>query len=113
MVSNDTVAPLYLDRVRAALGERQLITEVILPDGEQYKTLDTLSQIFDQVMADRHNRTTTFIAVGGGVVGDITGFAAACYQRGVSLFRCPPRCWPRWIPPWVARRRSITRWART
>lgn len=89
LVSNDTVAPVYLDRVRAALGERHLITEVILPDGEQFKTLDTLAQIFDQVMADRHNRSTTFIAVGGGVVGDITGFAAACYQRGVHFIQVP------------------------
>ena len=89
LVSNETVAPIYLDRVRAALGERHLITEVILPDGEQFKTLDTLAQIFDQVMADRHNRSTTFIAVGGGVVGDITGFAAACYQRGVHFIQVP------------------------
>ena len=89
LVSNDTVAPVYLDRVRAAVGERQLITEVILPDGEQFKTLDTLAQIFDQVMADRHNRSTTFIAVGGGVIGDITGFAAACYQRGVHFIQIP------------------------
>ncbi|MEP1469993.1 MAG: 3-dehydroquinate synthase [Halieaceae bacterium] len=89
LVSNDTVAPIYLDRVRAAIGERQLITEVILPDGEQFKTIDTLTQIFDQVMADRHNRSTTFIAVGGGVVGDITGFAAACYQRGVQFIQVP------------------------
>ena len=89
LVSNDTVAPVYLDRVRSAVGERQLITEVILPDGEQYKTVDTLTQIFDQVMADRHNRSTTFIAVGGGVVGDITGFAAACYQRGVQFIQVP------------------------
>jgi 3-dehydroquinate synthase len=89
LVSNDTVAPVYLDRVRAAVGERQLITEVILPDGEQFKTLETLTQIFDQVMADRHNRSTTFVAVGGGVVGDITGFAAACYQRGVHFIQVP------------------------
>lgn len=91
IVSNDTVSPLYVDRVRSslALGERQLITEVILPDGEQYKTLQSLSEIFDRVMADNHNRTTTFIAVGGGVVGDITGFAAACYQRGVNFIQIP------------------------
>jgi len=89
LVSNDTVAPLYLDRVRSALGERKLVTEVVLPDGEQFKTLDTLATIFDRVMADRHNRTTTFVAVGGGVVGDITGFAAACYQRGVDFVQVP------------------------
>jgi len=89
IVSNETVAPLYVDRVRAALGPRQLITDVVLPDGEQYKTLETVSDIFDQVMAAGHNRSTTFIAVGGGVVGDITGFAAACYLRGVNFIQVP------------------------
>ena len=89
VVSNDTVAPLYMDKLRAALGQRSLLTEVILPDGEAYKTLDTLASIFDQVMAAGHNRTTTFVALGGGVVGDITGFAAACYQRGVNFVQVP------------------------
>jgi 3-dehydroquinate synthase len=89
IVSNETVAPLYVEKVRALLGQRKLITEVVVPDGEQYKTLDTLSNIFDRVMAENHNRTTTFIAVGGGVVGDITGFAAACYQRGVDFIQVP------------------------
>jgi 3-dehydroquinate synthase len=89
IVSNDTVAPLYVERVRAALGARQLITEIVLPDGEQYKTLATLSNVFDRVMADKHQRNTTFIAVGGGVVGDITGFAAACYQRGAHFIQVP------------------------
>jgi 3-dehydroquinate synthase len=89
IVSNETVAPLYLDRVRNALGERSLVTEIVLPDGEQYKTLSTLADIFDQIMADRHSRRTTLIAVGGGVVGDITGFAAACYQRGVNFIQVP------------------------
>ncbi len=89
IISNDTVAPLYVDRVRSALGQRQLITEVVLPDGEQFKTMDSLSGIFDRVMADNHNRTTTFVAVGGGVVGDISGFAAACYQRGVNFIQVP------------------------
>jgi 3-dehydroquinate synthase len=89
IVSNDTVAPLYVERVRNALGARQLITEVVLPDGEQYKTLATLSTVFDRVMADKHPRNTTFIAVGGGVVGDITGFAAACYQRGAHFIQIP------------------------
>ncbi len=89
IVSNDTVAPLYVERVKAALGERSLITEVVLPDGEQFKTLDTLAKIFDQAMSDNHNRTTSFIAVGGGVVGDMTGFAAACFQRGVNFIQIP------------------------
>lgn len=89
VVSNDTVAPLYMERVHRALGERQLVTEVILPDGEEHKSLDTLSGIFDRVMADGHNRTTTFVALGGGVVGDVTGFAAASYQRGVNFIQVP------------------------
>ncbi len=89
IVSNETVAPLYVEKVRALLGQRKLVTEVVLPDGEQYKTLDTLSSIFDRVMVENHNRSTTFIAVGGGVVGDITGFAAACYQRGVNFIQVP------------------------
>lgn len=89
IVTNETVAPLYLEAVKAALGPRQLVTEIILPDGEQYKTLETLMTIFDRVMADKHNRTTTFIALGGGVVGDITGFAAASYQRGVNFIQIP------------------------
>lgn len=89
IVSNETIAPLYLDRLIAVIGERALVTEVILPDGEQFKTMDTLSGILDQVMTDRHSRTTTMIALGGGVVGDITGFAAACYQRGVNFIQVP------------------------
>ena len=89
IVSNEVVAPLYVERVRSAVGTRQLITEIVLPDGEQFKSLDTLSVIFDRVMADKHSRNTTFIAVGGGVVGDITGFAAACYQRGVNFIQVP------------------------
>jgi len=89
IISNETVAPLYVERVKHALGERNLITEVVLPDGEQYKTLDTLGTIFDQVIAANHNRTTTIIAVGGGVVGDMAGFAAACFQRGVNFVQIP------------------------
>jgi 3-dehydroquinate synthase len=89
VVTNETIAPLYLDKLLAALGERSLVTEVILPDGEQFKNLDVLSQIFDRVMQDRHSRATTMIALGGGVIGDITGFAAACYQRGVNFIQVP------------------------
>jgi len=89
VVSNETVAPIYLERVRRALGPRKLLTEIILPDGEQYKTLASLGDIFDKVLAAGHNRTTTFVALGGGVVGDITGFAAACYQRGVNFIQIP------------------------
>ncbi|TGD73180.1 3-dehydroquinate synthase [Mangrovimicrobium sediminis] len=89
LVSNDTVAPLYLDRLREAVGERRLLTEVILPDGERYKSLQQLEYIFDRILADRHSRSTTLVALGGGVIGDITGFAAACYQRGVEFLQVP------------------------
>jgi len=89
VISNTTVAPLYLDRLRRALPGDTTVTEVILADGEQYKTLASLEEIFDRVLGAGHNRTTTFIALGGGVVGDIAGFAAACYQRGVRLLQVP------------------------
>jgi len=85
----ETVAPLYMERVRAALAPGVQVTEIVLPDGEQYKTLATLGDIFDQVMAAGHNRSTTMVALGGGVVGDITGLAAACYQRGVDFLQLP------------------------
>jgi 3-dehydroquinate synthase len=88
VVSNETVAPLYLDQLKAVLPAVQ-IDEVVLPDGEQFKTLDQLSAIYDHLLKKRHNRTTTLIALGGGVVGDMTGFAAACYQRGVNFIQIP------------------------
>ena len=89
VVTNETIAPLYLDAVLKQLPDNIMVTSVILPDGEQYKTWQTLGDIFDQVLRARHNRSTTFIALGGGVVGDITGFAAACYQRGVDFIQIP------------------------
>ncbi len=88
VVSNTTVAPLYLDRVLASLAGLQTAT-VILPDGEQYKTLDTLNTIFTALLEQRFNRGCTLVALGGGVVGDITGFAAASYQRGVAFLQVP------------------------
>ncbi len=88
VVSNETVAPLYLERLSAALtGFRQ--HNVILPDGEQFKTLDILNRIFDALLQNRCDRDITLIALGGGVVGDITGFAAASYQRGVNFIQVP------------------------
>lgn len=88
IVTNTTVAPLYLDRVKNVLHGAQ-VDAVILPDGEQYKTLAQLNAIFDVLLEKRHNRTTTLIALGGGVVGDMTGFAAASYQRGVDFIQIP------------------------
>src|SRR5690606_12459900 len=61
----------------------------LLPDGEQHKNLEVLNSIFDGLLSARHNRTTTLIALGGGVVGDMAGFAAACYQRGVEFIQIP------------------------
>lgn len=88
VVTNTTVSPLYLDCLLALLGNFQVNT-VVLPDGESYKSLETVNQIFDGLLQSRHNRTTTLIALGGGVIGDMTGFAAACYQRGVGFIQVP------------------------
>lgn len=88
VVSNEVVAPLYLDAVLAALDGLKADT-LILPDGESHKTLGTVSQIYDRLLAQRHNRTTTLLALGGGVVGDMAGFAAATYQRGVNFLQVP------------------------
>ncbi len=88
LVSNETIAPLYIDTIKSAIGgQRQ--DQVIVPDGEQYKHMATIESIIDGLMASRHNRTTTLVALGGGVVGDMTGFAAACYQRGVRFVQIP------------------------
>ena len=88
VVTNETIAPLYLEAVTRNLTDLQCDT-LILPDGEQHKTLATLERIFDALMASRHSRTTTLVALGGGVIGDMVGFAAACYQRGVDFIQVP------------------------
>ncbi len=88
VVTNDTIAPLYLENVRQQLSDFDTAS-VILPDGEQYKNLDTLNTIFTALLEQRFNRDCTLVALGGGVVGDITGFAAASYQRGVAFLQIP------------------------
>ena len=88
VVSNTTVAPLYVERVRAALAGWRCET-VILPDGERYKTLETLNEVFTALLNYRFDRHCTIIALGGGVIGDMAGFAAACYQRGVAFIQIP------------------------
>ncbi len=88
IVTNDRVAPLYLDAVKAGL-DGLPTDEVILPDGEEHKTLQTANLIYDALLKARHERSTTLIALGGGVTGDITGFAAATYQRGVNFVQIP------------------------
>lgn len=88
IVSNETVAPLYLHALEKTLSSLDT-KSLILPDGEQYKTLDTVSSIFDKLLDERFDRTCTLLALGGGVIGDITGFAAASYQRGVRFIQVP------------------------
>jgi 3-dehydroquinate synthase len=88
IVSNTTVAPLYMNAVSGMLAGFHL-KSMILPDGEEYKTLDTLNTIFTALLENRFNRGCTLVALGGGVVGDITGFAAASYQRGVAFVQIP------------------------
>lgn len=88
VVTNETVAPLYLAQVEAALSGYKL-AHVILPDGEQYKTLDVLNRIYTALLEHRFDRRCTLVALGGGVVGDMTGFAAASYQRGVNFIQVP------------------------
>lgn len=88
VVSNETVAPLYLERVLRNLRDRQVAT-VILPDGESYKSMDSAMRIFDALLTRKFSRNATLIALGGGVIGDLVGFAAACYQRGVPFMQIP------------------------
>ncbi len=88
IVSNETIAPLYLAKVQAALADYQVET-IVLPDGEQYKTLQYLEKIFDRLLAKKFSRNATLIALGGGVIGDMGGFAAACYQRGIAFIQIP------------------------
>ena len=88
IVTNETIAPLYLEPLKRQLTDKQ-VDSVILADGEQHKNLDTLNLIFDQLIGGHHDRKTTLIALGGGVVGDMTGFAAASYQRGVPFIQIP------------------------
>jgi 3-dehydroquinate synthase len=88
IVSNTTVAPLYLPALAASLGGRRGV-EVILPDGEGHKTLANAARVIDVLVANRFARDCAVIALGGGVVGDLAGFAAATYQRGVAFVQVP------------------------
>lgn len=90
IVTNETLAPLYIDAISSALSRAGvLVDQVILPDGEQYKSLSTLDELFSALLKKPHGRDTTLIALGGGVIGDLTGFAAASYQRGVRFVQVP------------------------
>ncbi|MDG1097514.1 MAG: 3-dehydroquinate synthase [Methylophilaceae bacterium] len=90
IVTNTTVAPIYLDKVAKPLRDAGVqVVEIILPDGEQYKNSDTLNVIYDALINARCERNTTLIALGGGVIGDLTGYAAATYLRGVPFIQIP------------------------
>jgi 3-dehydroquinate synthase len=88
IVTNDTIAPLYLEATRRNFPGCR-VDEVVLPDGESHKNWEVLNRIFDALLENTHSRKTTLVALGGGVVGDMTGFAAACYQRGVDFIQVP------------------------
>ena len=90
IVTNTTVAPLYLERMQQGLREHgKEVISIILPDGEEYKSWASLMQIFDALLSHKCDRKTTLVALGGGVIGDLTGFAAASYMRGVPYVQVP------------------------
>jgi 3-dehydroquinate synthase len=90
IVTNTTVAPLYLDKVASPLrAAGREVVPIILPDGEEYKNWESLNQVFDALLANKCDRKTTLVALGGGVIGDMTGFAAATYMRGVPFVQIP------------------------
>lgn len=88
IVTNTTVAPLYLQAVKSMLVDYK-VTEIILPDGESFKNWETLQLIFDGLLTEKNDRRATIIALGGGVIGDMAGFAAASYQRGINFIQVP------------------------
>lgn len=90
IVTNTKIGPLYSNMVRKQLEDGGVeVHEVILPDGEEYKNMDVLMMILDKAMNSKFDRKSTFVALGGGVVGDMTGFAAAIFQRGVKFIQIP------------------------
>ncbi len=90
LVSNTVVAPLYLDKLARSLEKVGVsVTPIILPDGEAHKTWESLNLIYDALLAARCDRGTTIVALGGGVIGDLAGFAASSYQRGVPFVQIP------------------------
>jgi len=90
IVTNETIAPLYLDKIESPLkAEGKKVSSVVLPDGESYKNLDTVNKIFDVLLEQSYSRKVVLVALGGGVIGDMTGFAAASYQRGVDFVQIP------------------------
>lgn len=89
IVTNETIAPLYQEKVETALAARHSVHTLVLPDGEAHKNLDTLERLFDRLLSGGYGRDATLIALGGGVIGDLAGFAAATYQRGIDFVQLP------------------------
>lgn len=89
LITNETIAPLYLESLKERVSSLTKVDTLILPDGEAHKNLATINAIFDALLSKKHNRSTTLVALGGGVIGDMVGFAAACYQRGVGFVQVP------------------------
>ena len=90
IVTNTVVGPLYSDKLRAVLESNGVeVFEVVLPDGEEFKTMDVLMKIIDAAMDSKLDRKSTMIALGGGVIGDMCGFAASIYQRGIKFIQVP------------------------
>ena len=90
IVTNETLAPIYLGKIKQRLESSGIkVDSIVLPDGEQYKSLFIMNDVFTALLEKHHNRDTTLIALGGGVIGDLTGFAAASYQRGVRFIQVP------------------------
>ena len=90
VVTNDTIAPIYLQHLLDMLEAHGVKTDsVIVPDGEQYKTMETWNQILTALLANNHTRSSILVALGGGVVGDVAGFAASAYQRGIKFIQVP------------------------
>lgn len=90
IVTNTTVAPLYLDKLTRTLEQHEVsVLPIVLPDGEKYKTAETLNRVYDALLQNRCERKTTLVALGGGVIGDLTGYAAATFLRGVPFIQVP------------------------
>lgn len=90
IVTNETIAPLYLEKVSTLVsGPGKRVSSVVLPDGEQFKTLGTVERIYQPLLEQRISRKAVLVALGGGVIGDMTGFAAATYQRGIDFVQVP------------------------
>jgi 3-dehydroquinate synthase len=89
IITNETVAPLYLEKLKKGLTDSKSIINIVLKDGEKYKNLESLDLIYETLLKNKYGRDSVLIALGGGVVGDITGYAAATYMRGINFIQVP------------------------